>query len=185
MGSEDKIFIPHLTECWAPAIVISPNEFKLLDPCDLATTNELKQVKYDKATWDKLKSLPMLSTLPQFEQADSSYSPIVDPLEGKDNIAELQFVSEGSVIHAIRHRYINNYIYTDVGRIVIALNPFQPRPDLYNDTLIERYAKAESPYTLPPHLYQIAAGVFKGVQNDGMNQSTLITGESGTNFLLP
>lgn len=179
MGSEEKVFIPHLTECWAPAISSGNNSFKLLDPCDVLTTEELKSVKYDKTSWGQLKALPMLSTLPAFENAASVYSPIVDPLEGKDNIAELQFVSEASVVHSIRCRYKKDLIYTDVGRIVIALNPFQSRPDLYNDAQISRYGNADSPYTLSPHVYQIAAGAYKGVMDDGINQSTLITGESG------
>lgn len=179
MESEEKVFIPHLTECWAPAVSTGSGKFKLLDPCDICTTDDLKTVSYDKAAWSKLKALPMLESLPAFENASTAYIAVVDPLEGKDNIAEMQVVSEASIVHAIRSRYKKNQIYTNVGGIVIALNPFIARPDLYNETSITKYAKSTTPYSLSPHLYQVAAGAIKGVQEYGQNQSTLITGESG------
>lgn len=183
--SEDKFFIPHATECWAPALAKggvnagAPLSFVLMDPCDSSTTDDLKTVTYDNASWLKLKSVPGHEALPAFANAVSILSPVVDPLEGKDNVADLQFVSEGSVLQAIRVRYKKRTIYTNVGRIVVALNPFEKRDDLYNDTVIKRYSKNETPYALPPHVFQISAGAFKGMAEDGINQSTLITGESG------
>lgn len=178
-GAEEKVFIPHLTECWAPAVLTGPNTYKLLDPCDVATTDSLKTVTYDAPTWKKLTAVPTLHGLPPFDQCKTAMSPIVDPLDGRDNIAEMQSVTEGSVIHAIRARYRKKLIYTDVGRIVVALNPFERRPDLYNEQLMAQYHRAEAPYTLPPHIYQVASGAYKGVSDDSRNQSTLITGESG------
>lgn len=179
MATEQTVFIPHLTECWAPAQPLGPNKFKLLQPCDMETTPDLHEIVYDKAAWAKLKALPNLSTLPAFEDAASVYAAVVDPLEGKDNIAELQSVSEASVIHSVKIRYTKDAIYTNVGKIVIALNPFRGRPDLYSATEMERYHREQNPFTLSPHIFQIAAAAYNGLRDDGISQSTLITGESG------
>lgn len=185
MASENKVFIPHVTECWAPAIATggltpgTPLSFTLIDPCDSATTDALKTVTYDNGSWTKLKAVPGHEGLPPFASAVSVLFPVVDPLEGKDNIADLQFVSEGAVLQAIRVRYKKKIIYTNVGRIVVALNPFERRDDLYNDAVVSRYSKSDTPYSLPPHVFQISAAAFKGIAEDSINQSTLITGESG------
>eukprot|EP01031_Cornospumella_fuschlensis_P028701 gene28701-34649_t len=45
--------------------------------------------------------------------------------EGVDDILKLRDFSEMSLIHTLRVRYLHNEIYTNVGPILISLNPYQ------------------------------------------------------------
>ncbi|RYG68617.1 hypothetical protein EON64_04785 [archaeon] len=59
--------------------------------------------------------------------------------EGVDDILKLRDFSEMSLIHTLRVRYMNNEIYTNVGPILISLNPYQVIAGLYSDAAIETY----------------------------------------------
>ena len=83
----------------------------------------------------------------------------------------------------MRQRYKNSLIYTNVGNILLSLNPFQYLP-VYGQTAISQYLLSEDPYSLKPHIYQIAAAAFKNLSEEGKPQAALITGESGVVLLL-
>lgn len=59
--------------------------------------------------------------------------------EGVDDILKLRDFSEMSLIHTLRVRYLQNEIYTNVGPILISLNPYQTIAGLYSDSAIETY----------------------------------------------
>ena len=50
-------------------------------------------------------------------------------------------MSQGSVLHNLRERYLRDAIYCGVGSILIAVNPFKRLP-LYTHDIIQKYARA-------------------------------------------
>lgn len=97
---------------------------------------------------------------------------------GLDNICDLSDVSEASLLQTLRQRYREKQIYTNVGRIVLSLNPFEYLP-LYGEATISQYMLSPDPYCLQPHVYQVSASALQNLKEGGKPQAALITGESG------
>lgn len=81
--------------------------------------------------------------------------------------------------------------YTRTGDIVIACNPYQWFDDLYAPHTRRLYANAlvwtpatvgstgDPRASLEPHVYEASALAYRGLALDGINQSILVSGESG------
>jgi hypothetical protein len=59
--------------------------------------------------------------------------------EGVDDILKLRDFSEMSLIHTLRVRYSRDDIYTNVGPILISLNPYKAITGIYDQNSIELY----------------------------------------------
>ena len=75
-------------------------------------------------------------------------------------------------------RYKRNQIYTNSGLFLVAINPYQLFPSLYNDSMISKYQDADNQEN-GPHIYGIVGKAYKSMKDGQKNQSILITGESG------
>lgn len=96
-----------------------------------------------------------------------------------DNLAEMEVFNEGVILHQVQQRYLGDRIYTFVGNILIALNPYQ-RMDIYGDDVMAAVSadvKANRPSK--PHVFSIGAVALHAMMQDGLDQSVLISGESG------
>ncbi|EGG24237.1 myosin-5b [Cavenderia fasciculata] len=111
-----------------------------------------------------------------------------DILEGIDDLAGLSHLHEAAILHNLHHRYNLDQIYTYIGKILIAINPYQSLP-LYGREMISAYYGKQLG-ALSPHVYAVAEDAFKDMRYDGTSQSILVSGESGagktetTKFLL-
>mmetsp|Transcript_12096 Transcript_12096/g.21961 ORF Transcript_12096/g.21961 Transcript_12096/m.21961 type:complete len:1369 (-) Transcript_12096:1170-5276(-) len=94
-----------------------------------------------------------------------------------NDLVLLEDLSEGMVLHNLRERYMKDQIYCGVGSILIAINPFKRLP-LYTPDIIERYNKRGNK-VLPPHPFLIADNAYKTLLEVEVNQSILVSGESG------
>ncbi|XP_042053638.1 myosin-9-like isoform X1 [Salvia splendens] len=101
-----------------------------------------------------------------------------DPAEGFDDMTKLSYMNEPAVLHNLDMRYKVNKIYTYSGGILIAVNPFQRLPDLYDGQMMERYHRA-SFGELSPHVYAIGEAAFREMMIEGKSNSILVSGESG------
>ncbi|CAN4101244.1 unnamed protein product [Withania somnifera] len=61
------------------------------------------------------------------------------PDGGVDGMTELSYLHEPGVLHNLATRYQLNEIYTYTGSILIAINPFQKLPDLYDERMMKKY----------------------------------------------
>ena len=94
-----------------------------------------------------------------------------------DDMASLTYLGDACVLWNSVVRYINQLIYTYSGLFCIAINPYKRFP-IYTLRTMEIYVgKRRS--ECPPHIFAIAEGAYQGMMSSGMNQSILITGESG------
>ncbi|KAI5063038.1 hypothetical protein GOP47_0021585 [Adiantum capillus-veneris] len=115
----------------------------------------------------RLLKLPSSKILPA--------NPVI--LEGVDDLIQLSYLNEPAVLHNLRYRYVDNKIYTRAGPVLIAVNPFKNVP-LYTSGLLECY-KSKNKEGLGPHVYMTSENAFAAMMRDGVNQSIIISGESG------
>ncbi|GMI37386.1 hypothetical protein TeGR_g11847 [Tetraparma gracilis] len=122
--------------------------------------------------------------LPSGETKIVPSSDILDPIQHPENLEILQDdlvqmddVNNMSVVDNLRRRIAAEKIYTSVGDILIALNPYKQLP-LYTPTVIDDFIKRD-PVDLYPHVFGVAMGAFRNMIAERANQSILISGESG------
>jgi len=97
--------------------------------------------------------------------------------DGVEDCAELSILNEPCVLHNLRLRYNANIIHTYSGLFCVVINPYKRFP-IYTPFVIEKY-RGRRRNELPPHIFAIADGAYRAMMQDHINQSILITGESG------
>ncbi|KAK4785846.1 hypothetical protein SAY86_002535 [Trapa natans] len=100
------------------------------------------------------------------------------PPGGVDDMTKLSYLHEPGVLHNLAMRYELNEIYTYTGNILIAVNPFQRLPHLYDTHMMEQY-KGASFGELSPHVFAVADAAYRAMINEGKSNSILVSGESG------
>ncbi|XP_024022505.1 myosin-17 [Morus notabilis] len=100
------------------------------------------------------------------------------PPGGVDDMTKLSYLHEPGVLENLATRYELNEIYTYTGNILIAVNPFQRLPHLYDIHMMEQYKGA--PFgELSPHVFAVGDAAYRAMINEGKNNSILVSGESG------
>ncbi|KAE8226689.1 hypothetical protein CF319_g739 [Tilletia indica] len=97
--------------------------------------------------------------------------------EKVEDIADLTFLNEASVVHNLRQRYNSGLIYTYSGLFLVAVNPYHALP-IYTDTIVAAY-NGKRREENAPHVFALADGAIRSMLDAKENQSLLITGESG------
>ncbi|KAG2311288.1 hypothetical protein Bca4012_025720 [Brassica carinata] len=97
---------------------------------------------------------------------------------GVDDMTKLSYLHEPGVLENLAMRYELNEIYTYTGNILIAVNPFQRLPHLYDTHMMEQY-KGAGFGELSPHVFAIAEVAYRAMINEGKSNSILVSGESG------
>uniref|UniRef100_A0A8C2D1B7 Myosin X n=1 Tax=Cyprinus carpio TaxID=7962 RepID=A0A8C2D1B7_CYPCA len=99
-------------------------------------------------------------------------------VNGVEDMATLQDLHDGAILHNLQLRYTQKSIYTYIGSILAAVNPYQSLSGLYDATAIERYSRHHLG-EIPPHIYAIANECYRSLWKRSNNQCVLISGESG------
>lgn len=105
------------------------------------------------------------------------------------DLCQLPELNEQTLLDNLRARFGAGYIYTYVGSILIALNPFKFYP-IYNPKYVKLYQNKRIGSSLPPHIFAVADTAYHYMLRERTNQCIVISGESGsgktesTNFLL-
>ncbi|KAF8398666.1 hypothetical protein HHK36_014521 [Tetracentron sinense] len=107
--------------------------------------------------------------------AESLLAANPDILDGVDDLMQLSYLNEPSVLYNLQYRYNQDLIYTKAGPVLIAINPFKEVP-LYGDDYIEAYKRKSID---SPHVYAITDTAIREMIRDEVNQSIIISGESG------
>ncbi|XP_052186371.1 myosin-9-like isoform X2 [Diospyros lotus] len=100
------------------------------------------------------------------------------PAGGVDDMTKLSYLHEPGVLENLRTRYELNEIYTYTGNILIAINPFQRLPHLYDAHMMQQY-KGATFGELSPHVFAVADVAYRAMVNEGKSNSILVSGESG------
>ncbi|KAJ0014889.1 hypothetical protein Pint_20440 [Pistacia integerrima] len=100
------------------------------------------------------------------------------PAGGVDDMTKLSYLHEPGVLQNLKIRYELNEIYTYTGNILIAINPFQRLPHIYDAHMMQQYKGA--PFgELSPHVFAVADVAYRAMVNEGKSNSILVSGESG------
>ncbi|KAI3959390.1 hypothetical protein MKW98_018980 [Papaver atlanticum] len=100
------------------------------------------------------------------------------PPGGVDDMTKLSYLHEPGVLQNLAARYELNEIYTYTGNILIAINPFQRLPHLYDTHMMQQY-KGAGFGELSPHVFAVADVAYRAMINEGKSNSILVSGESG------
>ena len=94
-----------------------------------------------------------------------------------DNLTGLTELNQFSLLDAIKKRYQDDLIYTDVGDILVAVNPFRSLP-IYSDEWAAPFSRPDLS-GLAPHIYKTAARAYNAMVQAKKDQVCVISGESG------
>uniref|UniRef100_A0A8C7L462 Myosin X n=1 Tax=Oncorhynchus kisutch TaxID=8019 RepID=A0A8C7L462_ONCKI len=97
---------------------------------------------------------------------------------GVEDMASLEDLHDGAIMHNLYLRYQQRNIYTYIGSILAAVNPYQSIPDLYDRPAVERYSRHHLG-EISPHIYAVANECYRSLWKRLQNQCVLISGESG------
>uniref|UniRef100_A0A674GR87 Myosin IF n=1 Tax=Taeniopygia guttata TaxID=59729 RepID=A0A674GR87_TAEGU len=96
---------------------------------------------------------------------------------GVDDMVLLAKISEEAIVENLRKRFMDDFIFTYIGPVLISVNPFKQMP-YFTDREIELYQGAAQ-YENPPHIYALTDNMYRNMLIDGENQCVIISGESG------
>ncbi|KAK9674026.1 hypothetical protein RND81_12G206000 [Saponaria officinalis] len=98
-----------------------------------------------------------------------------DILDGVDDLIQLSYLNEPSVVGNLHYRYSRDQIYSKAGPVLIAINPFKAVKMYGSNHIIDYRQKLAD----APHVYATADAAYDKMMGDGVNQSIIISGESG------
>ncbi|XP_065558381.1 myosin heavy chain, muscle-like isoform X12 [Artemia franciscana] len=94
-----------------------------------------------------------------------------------EDMSNLTYLNDASVLYNLKQRYYNKLIYTYSGLFCVAINPYKRYP-IYTPRVVNIY-KGRRRNEVPPHIFAISDGAYANMTTNRENQSMLITGESG------
>uniref|UniRef100_A0A3Q0QX65 non-specific serine/threonine protein kinase n=1 Tax=Amphilophus citrinellus TaxID=61819 RepID=A0A3Q0QX65_AMPCI len=94
-----------------------------------------------------------------------------------DDLVNLEFLDEETIISHLHKRYDELQVYTYVGDILIALNPFQ-NLSIYSPQFSKLYHGVKRADN-PPHIFATADAAYQGMVTFCKDQCIIISGESG------
>ncbi|KAK5907011.1 hypothetical protein CesoFtcFv8_004903 [Champsocephalus esox] len=96
---------------------------------------------------------------------------------GVDDMVLLSKITEDAIVDNLKKRYMDDYIFTYIGPVLISINPFKQMP-YFTDREVELYQGAAQ-YENPPHIYALSDYMYRNMMIDAENQCVIISGESG------
>jgi myosin heavy subunit len=116
------------------------------------------------------------------ELAETSFKEITD-------MTSLSYLNEPEMIECLRVRYDHQMIYTNIGPILVAVNPFEQLDQtVYSLETIMKYSQSSDPSSAKlhgPHVFQVSQAAYQKMfidkydANKRENQAILVNGESG------
>ncbi|XP_071860553.1 myosin heavy chain isoform X31 [Bombus fervidus] len=97
--------------------------------------------------------------------------------EKAEDMSNLTYLNDASVLHNLKQRYYAKLIYTYSGLFCVAINPYKRFP-VYTHRCAKLY-RGKRRNEVPPHIFAISDGAYVNMLTNSENQSMLITGESG------
>ena len=94
------------------------------------------------------------------------------------DMVKMNEVCEGSILYNLKQRFAKDEIYTNIGDILVSLNPYKWLDHYFTDAQLDMLRRLADGDDVPPHIWGIASRSYRGLL-DRQDQSILISGESG------
>eukprot|EP01035_Chromulina_nebulosa_P016825 gene16825-22309_t len=145
---------------------------------------------------NKKEYIPALLTNISIDNNGSiqSYSHIPHPGEKilekcPDDLVDNDDISEPAILWSLDNRFSRDKIYSGIGSIIVAINPYKYLEELYSPEALNLYLSNQpsslnrNVYTkydiLPPHVWIISQQAYYQLQIEESKQAIIISGESG------
>ena len=89
------------------------------------------------------------------------------------DLIKLIHVNRPAILHTLRTRFLRDCIYTSIGSILVALNPFKWIPNLYDEANMVSYNRGEINLSDAPHVFAVSHEAYQDLHL-GINQSLII-----------
>jgi len=175
------VFIKSKELAWAPArllemqgekasvSVASYNDELDIEACGVGATSWSDQTVNLKDYAEYGKTLPLANT------------------KVLDDMVDLPYLHEAAILYNVKARLKLALPYTRTGDIVIAVNPYtwltylyeEKSQLLYANRLVWEHHEEDPRKLVPPHVYEVSSLCYKGLATQNINQSILVSGESG------
>ncbi|KAM6912324.1 unconventional myosin-X [Xenentodon cancila] len=99
-------------------------------------------------------------------------------IDGVEDMSALAELHEAAIMHNLYQRYQRDHIYTNIGSILAAVNPYKQIAGLYDLERVDLYSKHHLG-ELPPHIFAVANECYRCIWKRHDSQCVLISGESG------
>ena len=99
--------------------------------------------------------------------------------DGAHDMDDMPNLHEPAIVHNLVVRFEKGLIYTDIGPILIAVNPFR-NVDIYGPHVLASYKAADPLSSAAPHCWKTAEIALRACQSTQSSQSIVICGESGS-----
>lgn len=95
-----------------------------------------------------------------------------------EDLAQLRYLNESSVLHVLRQRYGNSLIHTYAGPTMININPMTNLA-IYSEKIIQMFKECQLE-DMPPHIYSVAQTAYRTMLRTRKDQSVTFIGRSGS-----
>jgi myosin-1 len=141
----------------------------------------LKSTTQDDADrWIKLLS-SMLPGLDGAEEAQDANTLSGLNIVKLDNLVMMDSITEAEVVSVLKARFLAEEIYTNIGSVLVALNPYKlvhkDGVPLYDPSFAKQYVEADE--MRPPHIFKVAASAVREMLQNKESQCVIVSGDSG------
>lgn len=98
--------------------------------------------------------------------------------EGVDDLVLLPKVTEEGIVDNINKRYMLDKIYTNIGPVLLSINPFRLIPGICDIEQVDDY-RNRFRHEVPPNIFALAEEAYRAIKNQQESQCVIISGESG------
>jgi myosin heavy subunit len=95
-----------------------------------------------------------------------------------DDMVKMEEVNDATILHNLKLRFASDLVYTNIGTILVSVNPFKWITDLYSTDVAKEHMMTTAGELSSPHVFAIGGAAFRGML-EGLDQSIIISGESG------
>ncbi|EAT38082.1 AAEL009991-PB [Aedes aegypti] len=140
------------------------------------------QVRYELKT--EIQKQRSDGRAPRQAEATTKYGKLKSDRKSKpqkmyiDDLAALDVLTEDTIVEQLQKRFENNQIYTYIGDILVAVNPFS-KLGLYTTFHQKKYS-GKTRSDNPPHIFAVADAAHQALVHQKQNQAIVISGESGS-----
>ncbi|XP_062560634.1 myosin-IIIb-like isoform X2 [Armigeres subalbatus] len=172
-----------ISECLVKDLEQRPFSKELIThPFLKAVGPHVDQVRYELRT--EIQKQRSDGRAPRQAEATTKYGKLKSDRKSKpqkmylDDLAALDVLTEDTIVEQLQKRFETNQIYTYIGDILVAVNPFS-QLGLYT-TYHQRKYSGKTRSDNPPHIFAVADAAHQALVHQKQNQAIVISGESGS-----